>query len=65
MSTALLLLIGTIGAAWLLVAIARRPQRGVLALAALVPYHGLLTLVHVPSLLSGWKEGLVLYTAAA
>lgn len=47
-------------------ALARRPQRGVLVLAALVPFDGLLLLVpHLPPLAAGWKEALVLATLAA
>jgi O-antigen ligase len=45
-----------------LVAIAARPQLGVLLLAALVPFNGLLILVHSkPAAADGWKEGLALY----
>jgi hypothetical protein len=44
-------------AAWMLV---NRPQRGVLLLAALTPFDGLLLLIPEPGLLAGWKEGLVL-----
>ncbi|WP_415976632.1 O-antigen ligase family protein [Rhodococcus sp. 077-4] len=43
-------------------AIYRRPQRGVLLLAAAVPLHGLLVLVPLPGVVSGWKEGLVVFT---
>lgn len=43
-------------------AIYRRPQRGVLLLAGLVPLHGLLVLVPLPGVVSGWKEGLVVFT---
>jgi putative inorganic carbon (hco3(-)) transporter len=42
----------------------RRPQRGLLILAAATPLHGLLALAPVPSVASAWKEGLVLFTAA-
>src|SRR5947209_20216609 len=49
----------------LVVALTRRPQRGLLLLAALVPFDGLLLLVHVPPLLSGWKEALVLIRLGA
>ncbi|MDQ4098670.1 MAG: O-antigen ligase family protein [Actinomycetota bacterium] len=48
------------------VALVRRPQRGLLLLAALVPFDGLLLLLDpVPPLVAGWKEGLVLITLAA
>jgi len=63
-----LLLVGTLllllltAAAWALV---NRPQRGLLALAALVPFDGLLLLVPHPGLVEGWKEGLVLVTFGA
>ena len=43
----------------------RRPQRGVLVLAALAPFDGLLLLVPHPPLADGWKEALVLATLAA
>jgi putative inorganic carbon (HCO3(-)) transporter len=48
------------------VALTRRPQRGLLVLAALVPFDGLLLLVpDLPALAAGWKEALVLSTLAA
>ncbi len=46
-------------------ALVRRPQRGVLALAVLVPFDGLLLLVPHPPVLDGWKEAVVLATVAA
>lgn len=46
-------------------AIVRRPQRGVLLLAALVPFDGLLLIAPTPPLVEGWKEGLVLATLGA
>lgn len=49
----------------LLVALARRPQRGVLLLAALAPFDGLLLIVPHPPLVEGWKEALVLAVLAA
>lgn len=42
-----------------------RPQRGVLLLALLAPFDGLLLLVPHPLLVDGWKEALVLATLAA
>jgi hypothetical protein len=46
-----------------LVAVAERPQRGVLILAALVPYNGLLIIAPAkPPFAAGWKEALALYT---
>jgi hypothetical protein len=45
--------------------VATRPQRGVLLLAALVPFDGLLLLTHPPSFVNGWKEALVLLTFGA
>ena len=42
--------------------IAARPQRGVLLLAAFVPFDGLLTIVHTPPFAEGWKEALLLWT---
>jgi len=47
------------------IAIATRPQRGVLLLAALVPFDGLLLLAPFPAWVNGWKEVLVLLTFAA
>lgn len=38
----------------------RRPQVGLLILAALLPYDGLLLLIDTPALVNGWKEGAVL-----
>jgi hypothetical protein len=46
-------------------AVAVRPQRGVLLLAALVPFDGLLLIARLPPLMSGWKEALTLLTFAA
>ena len=46
-----------------LVVIARRPQRGVLLLAAFVPFYGLLIIAPAkPPFAEGWKEALALYT---
>ena len=42
-----------------------RPQRGVLLLAALAPFDGLLLLLDGPAILAGWKEALVLMTLGA
>ena len=48
------------------VALTRRPQRGLLVLAALVPFDGLLLLApDLPPLAAGLKEALVLATLAA
>ena len=50
----------------LAVALTRRPQRGLLVLAALVPFDGLLLLgPQLPAVAAGWKEALVLGTLAA
>ena len=46
-------------------AVAERPQRGLLLLAALAPFHGLLLIVPAPAVAAGWKEALVLLTLAA
>jgi putative inorganic carbon (HCO3(-)) transporter len=40
-------------------AILRRPQRGVLLFAALIPFNGLLIVAGAPSFVNGWKEALV------
>lgn len=52
----------TVAAGW---AVLLRPQRGLLALAGLAPFNGLLLLVPHPGLVEGWKEGLTLATLAA
>ena len=50
----------------LAVALTRRPQRGLLVLAALLPFDGLLLLApSLPPLAPGWKEALVLATLGA
>jgi hypothetical protein len=49
-------------AAVLVVKLVERPQRGVLLLAALVPFDGLREITSFPA---GWKEALVLLTLAA
>jgi len=46
-------------------ALVRRPQRGLLVLAALVPLNGLLIVIPHPSALNGWKEALVVATLLA
>jgi hypothetical protein len=43
----------------------RRPQVGVLALVALVPFHGLLTVIPHPVIVQGWKEALTVFTLVA
>ncbi len=42
-----------------------RPQRGVLLLAALIPFDGLLLLLDGPDIRAGWKEALVVAILAA
>lgn len=49
----------------LLVAVVRRPQRGLLVLATLAPFNGLLVLAPGASFLAGWKELLVVLTLGA
>jgi O-Antigen ligase len=49
----------------LALALRRRPQLGVLALAALVPFNGLLLVIPHPQIAQSWKEGVVLATLAA
>jgi hypothetical protein len=46
------------------VAIALRPQRGVLLMVALVPFDGLRLPLGIDGMLASWKEGLALFTAA-
>lgn len=65
-----LIILGAVGvvvvltAAAFTVAVYRRPQRGVLVLALLVPLDGLLVLAPVPGIVGGWKEALVALTLA-
>jgi putative inorganic carbon (HCO3(-)) transporter len=49
-------------AAVLLLGLVERPQRGILVLAALIPFHGLHDILPIPP---AWKEALVLLTLAA
>ena len=49
----------------LLLFIYYRPERGILAVAALAPFNGLLLIVHVPGFAKGWKEALVGVSLAA
>ena len=44
-----------------MVFIYRRPQHGLLLLAALVPLHGLLAILPLPGFVTAWKEGLLLF----
>jgi putative inorganic carbon (hco3(-)) transporter len=48
-----------------LIAIAARPQRGVLLLVLLLPFDGLQQILAVPDWVDGWKEALVLFTLLA
>lgn len=43
-----------------LVVVYRRPQRGLLLLAALTPLHGLLAILPLPGIATAWKEGFTL-----
>ncbi|MEO6121608.1 MAG: O-antigen ligase family protein [Acidimicrobiales bacterium] len=70
----LLVLVGAPGAAGLVAvavvvplatAVAERPQLGLLVLAALVPFDGLLLIVPHAGFVEGWKEFLVLLTFGA
>jgi hypothetical protein len=45
-----------------LVAIATRPQIGFLIVGVLVPYDGLLVIIHTPKFTEGYKEALVIYS---
>jgi polysaccharide biosynthesis protein PslJ len=45
----------------ILVAVATRPQLGVLLIALLVPWDGLLAIIKTPDFTEGYKEGLTLY----
>jgi hypothetical protein len=48
-----------------LLAVSRRPQVGVLLLAALVPFNGLLIIANVPGSVAAWKEALVVLVVIA
>ena len=66
MTLPVLLVLGTVAAAiavFTTAAIYRRPQRGLLILAALTPLHGLLGILPLPGIAAGWKEGLLILTA--
>jgi hypothetical protein len=66
MTLPVLLALGTVAAAiavFTTAAIYRRPQRGLLILAALTPLHGLLGILPLPGIAAGWKEGLLILTA--
>src|SRR5437868_5513577 len=61
---------GTVGIALVvavpaLLAIIQRPQRGLLLLAALAPFSGLLLIVPTPWFAKGWKEALTALTLGA
>jgi putative inorganic carbon (HCO3(-)) transporter len=60
-----LLVVALIGAVGIAAAgfVYRRPQRGLLVLAAATPLHGLLAIAPLPGAASAWKEGLVVFTA--
>jgi len=60
----LVALVGTGAAVAITSWLRRRPQRGVLLLAALLPFNGLLQLLPHHGGISAWKEGLVLLTLA-
>lgn len=60
--TGLLLVVGGQLVLALALALRSRPQRGVLLLAALAPFNGLLLIVPHPTIVDGWKEALLLAT---
>jgi O-Antigen ligase len=62
---ALILAVVVIGAAALVAWIWQRPQRGLLTLAALVPFHGLLLIVPSGDRVNMWKELLIGITLIA
>lgn len=61
--TAALLAVAGLAAAIVLILLVRgiwqRPQRGLLLLAALVPFQGLLLILPLPTIAAGWKEAVV------
>ncbi len=63
---AVVLVVAVLVPAHVVVLVVRRPQRGLLLLAALVPFDGLLLVVpDGTGTVAGWKEGLVLATLLA
>jgi hypothetical protein len=63
--TAVLAVVGLTAGIATGIAVATRPQRGVLLLAALVPFDGLLLIASFPAWANAWKEALVLLTFGA
>ena len=63
--SALAAVLGLVGLGYLAVALVRRPQRGLLLLAALLPFDGLLLLVPGGEALGPWKEALLVLTLLA
>lgn len=59
------LLVFAIPAGLLFGELVKRPQRGVLLLAALTPFDGLLLLTDGPDIRAAWKEALIVVTVAA
>ena len=57
--------VGLVASIWIGRALVARPQRGVLLLAAVAPFDGLLVLADDPGLLAGWKEAVTIATLAA
>ncbi|WP_323793451.1 hypothetical protein [Nocardioides sp.] len=64
-SSLLLLVLGLLALGHVAVALLNRPQRGLLLLAALLPFDGLLLLLPVGELLGPWKEVLLVLTLGA
>ena len=60
-----LLAVGIPAAAVLFALLYRRPQNGLLLVAALTPLHGLLTILPGGPSLTGWKEGVLVLTLLA
>lgn len=63
MSDPFFLLAVAIAAIPIALAVVRRPPTGILILAGLAPFDGLLFIVPHPPIVEGWKEGLVLLVA--
>ena len=60
MSSPLLLVALAVAAVPVTMAVVRRPPTGILILAALAPFDGLLFIIPHPPIVEGWKEALVL-----
>lgn len=65
LTTAVLFLVVAVAAVPVGLAVLRRPPTGILILAALAPFDGLLFIIPHPPVFEGWKEALVLLIVAS